>query len=212
MTKMGTLKLTAVMTALGVLPGCAAVDTAQNVYSAARTGYTAKAAANDVKDIKAAEPAFAGYSSVLIYAQVSPRHEQNSSLVMDAFAQSMAYQVQMFAGAMGASLMVCRDPLQCLGRTVSIQFSEESYGANWAEKLTMGSQLKGKLTYVDNATGRVIAEKRIEGVDTYADALGLIRGSFAMSMLRSFGRGVSEEAMNRVPAVKPGFEKVLRTS
>ncbi len=206
------LRMSAMAVAITVLSGCAAIDTAQNVYSAAKTGYTAKAAYSDVKDIKDAQPAFAGYSAVVVYADLVPHDKDKAAAVSAAFTDSLAYQVQQFGTAVGAQLAVCRDAASCSGKSVAVQFREEAYNANLAEKLTMGSQLKGKLTYVDSATGRVISEKRIEGVNTYTDVLGLIRGSISVSMMRSYSTAVSEDAMNRVPAVKPGSEKLLSGS
>lgn len=207
------LRVTVLAVALATLAGCAAVDTAQNVYTAAKTGYTAKAAYNDVKDIKTAEPAFSGYSSVLVYSELVPRDQEKATAMKSAFSESMVYQVQQLGSAVGAQLVVCQAASACGGRVLSVQFREEAYNANLGERLLMGSQLKGKLVYVDNASGRVIAEKRIEGVDTYADVLGLIRGSMMMSMLRSYnGAGATEETMNRVKAVKPGYEKLLSAS
>lgn len=205
------LTLSACALAAATLAGCAAIDTAQNVYSAAKTGYTIKSAAADVKDIREAEPVFAGYSSVLVYSQVNPRDKDVVAAVPGAFNDSLAYLVQQLSVAAGGRLNVCSNVQACTGRVISVQFHEEAYNSGWAEKLTMGSQLKGKLSYVDNATGRVVAEKRIEGVKSYAEILGLIRASLVMSMSRSYG-SVSPEAFNSVPAVKPGYERVLASS
>lgn len=193
------------------LSGCAAIDTAQNVYTAARTGYTAKSAIADVKDIRDAQPVFAGYSAVAVSADLQPREKQYAASVPSAFSESIAYQVQQLASAAGARLYVCASLQACGGRVLSIQFREEGFNAGWAEKLTMGSKLKGKLLFVDGGTGQVVGEKRVEGVDTYAELLGLIRGSLIGGMVKSYPQ-TSVEALNQTQAVKPGYEQILSGS
>lgn len=207
--KIKTRRVSAVIAGVAVLSGCAAIDTAQNVYSAARTGYTMKSAVADVKDIRDAEPVFAGFTAVVVIADLQPRDKQQAASIPGAFADSMAYQVQQMASAAGARLYVCASMQSCGGRVLTVQFREEGYGASWAEKVTMGSKLKGKLLFVDG--GQVLSEKRVEGVATYGELLGLIRGSLLGGMVKSYP-SADPNALSQVPAVRPGYERLLASS
>lgn len=206
-----TFKLSAFALAATALSGCAAIDTAQNAYSAVKTGYTAQAAYNDAKGIRDAQPLFSGFDSVTVYSQLAPRDEELAARIPEAFNDSLVYQLQQLAAAAGARLDVCPQDQPCTGRVLTVQFREEAYNASWAQKITMGSQLKGKLTFVEASTGRVVSEKAIEGAATYAEVLGLIRTNLMTSMAKSYDVQVSE-AMTKVPAIKPGYEKILGAS
>lgn len=205
------IRLSLITIAAASLSGCAAIDTAQNVYTAAKTGYTVKSAVADVKDIRDAQPVFSGMTSVAVSADLYPRNQARDATTRSAFIDSMSYQVEQLASAAGARLYSCPSLQTCGGRVLSIQFREEGYAANWAEKATMGSQLKGKLLFVDGGTGQVIGEKRVEGVNTYSEVLGLIRGSLLGSMAKSFPTA-SIDALNQVRAVRPGYESLLSGS
>lgn len=98
-----------------------------------------------------------------------------------------------------------------------IQFREDAYDPNIVEKITLGSQLRGRLAFVDRATGQILAEQRVEGVKHYDELLGLIRGHLAAALLKSFPPPAQRseavtQALNGLPAIKPGTQDILRSS
>lgn len=192
---------------------CAQLDMAQNAYSAVRAGYGAKSAYESVKDLKEAEPVFAGYTAVLAYAELSPRDEKQAEAIKTAFADNLRYLVGEHGRAFGVALQACASTQGCGGRVLGVQFREDAYNASFAEKITMGNKLKGRLVFIDVATGRVFSEKRVEGVENYAGVLAMIRGSIAGAMIKSYPQSQPRpEALEAIPAVKPGYEKLMASA
>ena len=211
-TKLLTITIAISITIAALLGGCSTIDKAQNVYGAVRAGYGANSAFNSAKDLRDATPAFQGYTSVVAYAELQP-HEGDVASIKAAFADNLRYLVDAHAQALGARLQSCVSIQRCGGRVLALQFTEDAYGGSFAEKITMGNKLKGRLQYVDQGTGSVIAEKRIEGVSNYAEVLGLARGSILGAMLKSYpNSGVQSEALENIPAVKPGYERLLASN
>jgi len=201
------------ITIASLLSGCSTIDKATNVYGAVRAGYGANSAFNSAKDLRDAAPAFQGYTSVVAYAELAPREGGDAASIRAAFADNLRYLVDAHAQAVGARLQSCASIQRCGGRVLSLQFTEDAYSGSFAEKITMGNKLKGRLQYIDQGTGSVIAEKRIEGVSNYAEVLGLARGSIMGAMLKSYpNSGVQSEALENIPAVKPGYERLLASS
>lgn len=208
--------LTGVVLALG---GCSTYDAfnkASNAYSAVRTGMTAKSAYSSVKDLKDAQPVFQGYTSVAARAEVAPR-ESNAGFP-ETFRQNMLYLVAESARASGAGLATCQTTTACGGRVLVVQFREAAYNGGLIERVTMGSKLKGTLSYVDLGSGQIVATKAIEGVDDYAGLMGLIHASISTGMLKSFPPPDSEamdrrvDAINQIPPIRPGFEESFKVS
>lgn len=209
----------AVLVCAAAMSSCSSVDAfnkASNAYSAVRTGMTAKAAYSSVKDLKNAQPVFQGYTTVSALAEVAPR-ESNAGFP-ETFRQNMLYLVAESARASGAALATCQTVAACNGRVLVIQFSEAAYDGSLVERITMGSKLKGTLSYVDLGTGQIIASNAIEGVDDYAGLMGLIRASISTGMLKSFpppdsaAMERSVEAINAIPPIRPGFEESFKVS
>lgn len=199
--------------------GCSSVDAfnkASNAYSAVRTGMTAKPAYSSVKDLKDAQPVFQGYTAVSVFAEVAPR-ESNAGFP-EMFRQNMLYLFAESARASGAAVATCQTTAECGGRVLVIQFREAAYNGGLIERVTIGSKLKGLLSYVDLGTGQIIASKVIEGVDDYAGLMGLIRASISTGMLKSFpppDAAAMErrvEAINAIPPIRPGFEESFKIS
>lgn len=205
--------LSAIALATITLSGCAAVDTAQRAYSAVQAGYGAKSAYSSVKDIRNAQPVFVGYSAVVAYAELSPDDQKARDQIRGAFADNIRYLVSEYGRVFGQPVAVCLNPQQCGGRILGVQFSEDAYDANLAEKITMGDRLKGRISYIDVASGRIVAESRVEGVSSYADVLGVLRGSLFASMSKSYPDArPAPEAIEAIPSVKPGYEKLFAQS
>lgn len=207
------LRLTVIAAAAVYLSGCAAAQYAQMAYGDVRAGYGAAAAYHSVKDIRDAQPIFAGYGSVVAYAQLTPHDAQLADAIKSAFADSLRYQVDSYAKSLPVPVASCAAISQCPGKVLSIQFTEDAYGANLAEKIAVGDKLKGRLSFVDLASGQIVAEKRIEGVSTYSDVLGIARGTILFSLLKSYPQAKADiDKLNAIPAVKPGYEKLLSTT
>jgi hypothetical protein len=192
------------------LNGCAEVSHARNAYSAVHAAYSAKSAYANVKDLRDAQPVFAGYDSAVAYAEIAPRDKDHADEIKAAFADNIRYLVEQHAKAVGANLVVCQAVESCSGHIIGVQFREDDYNGSFAEKITMGDKLKGRLAFVDVASGRIVAEKRIEGVDSYAAVLGLVRGSIMGAMIKSFPSSSTDSAaLNGIKPIKPGYEQVL---
>jgi hypothetical protein len=130
----------------------------------------------------------------------------------------MLYLVAESARASGAALTTCQTTSACSGRVLVIQFREDAYDGGLVERVTMGSKLKGTLSYVDLASGQIVASKAIEGIEDYAGLMGLIRGSISTGMLKSFPSPDSAamerrvDAINAIPAIRPGLEASFEIS
>lgn len=212
------MRSSVVMT-VAVLAGCSSVDAfnkASNAYSAVRTGITAKAAYSSVKDLKDAQPVFQDHTAVSALAEIAPR-ESNATLA-ETFRQNMLYLVEESARATGAALTTCRTGAACGGHVLVIQFREAAFNGGLVERVTMGSKLRGTLSYVDLGSGQIVASKAIEGVDDYAGLMGLIHASISTSMLRSFPAPDTAtmerrvEAINAIPPIRPGYEESFKVS
>lgn len=208
-------KQVGIAAAVAALAGCSAVNTASSVYSNVKAGMGAKSAYTTVKDMKDAQPVFVGYTAVVATAEVAPRKEIAG--FPEAFADNMRYLVTESARAVSAPIQACVSVQACGGRVLAIQFTEDGFNRNLVERVTMGDRLRGKLVYMDLAGGRVIAEKRIEGVEDYTAMMGLIRGSLAAAMLKSFpptpdSGKTAADSLNRIASIKPGYEKLFKSS
>jgi hypothetical protein len=204
---------------IATLSGCSSVDAfnkASNAYSAVRTGMTANAAYSSVKDLKDAQPLFQGYTSVTALVEIAPR--ESNAAFPETFRQNMLYLVGESVRAIGASLTTCQSATACGGRVLVVQFRETAYNGGLVERVTMGAKLKGGLSYVDLASGQIVASKASEGVDNYAGLMGLIHASISTSMLKCFPAPDAAtmqrrvEAINAIPAIRPGLEESFKVS
>jgi len=200
--------------AIGVLlAGCAQLDMAQNAYGAVRAGYGAKSAYESVKSVKDAEPVFSGYNAVVAFAELQGREGPQPEATQTAFAENLRYLVSEHSRIFSAPLQACVSVQSCGGRVLAVQFREDAYNGNFAERISMGNRLKGRLVFVDLATGKIVAEKRVEGVDSYAAALGVVRGAIAGAMFKSYPQlQPKQDALDAIPAVKPGYEKLFASA
>lgn len=199
-----------------LLGGCASMDAAQNAYSVftgARNVTTGYHALTSVKDLTNSQPNFAGYSSVLVLADISPREDAaNLPLI---FASNLAVYTQSVARTVRAPLQVCQAMNQCTGRVLVLNFKEDAYDRNIVQKITVGDNLRGKLYFTDSASGRILEEKRVELSENYAKLAQTTTGFIGYSMLKSYP-AASEAEMERVmsefekiPPVAPQYERVL---
>ena len=209
-TRRSAAVVSGVISVVLALGGCAQVSQARNAYGAMHAAYSAKSAYANVKDLRDAQPVFAGYDSAVVYAELAPRDKDHADEIKAAFADNLRYLVEQHARAVGANLAVCQSVETCSGHVIGVQFREDGYNGSFAEKITMGDKLKGRLSYVDVASGRIVGEKHIEGVDSYAAVLGLVRGSIMGAMIKSYPSSSTDSAaLNGIKPVKPGYEQVL---
>lgn len=212
---MNTRALFAIAATVALLPGCAAVDKATGVYGAAKAAVGARSAYTMAKDLKNAAPAFQGYSSVVVTAEVHPRQDRTG--FPETFRQNVMYLVKETATAFSAPVAVCPAAANCGGRALAVNFREKAFGETFVEKITWGDRLKGVLTYVDLQTGQVIAATEVSGSQTYAELMNGIRGSIGFTMLKSYPppNGEANERMeraNQIPSIRPDLKGQFETS
>lgn len=196
--------------------GCASMDAAQNVYSlytGARNVTTGYHAFSSVKDLKDSKPNFAGYTSILVLADISPR-ESNANLPT-IFASNLAVYTQSVARAVRAPLQVCQSMNQCSGRVLVLNFREDAYDRNLVQRVTVGDNLRGKLLFTDSASGQILDEKRIELSEDYAKLAEATTAFVGYSMLKSYPTSTEAELervqaeFEKIPPVAPQYERVL---
>ncbi len=199
-----------------VLSGCAAVDGAQSaigLYNSARNVTGGYHAYTSVKDLKDAQPHFAGYGSVVVLADIRPR--ENAENLAAVFASNLAGYTTAVAKAVRAPLKVCASLAQCSGKVLVLNFREDAYDRNLVQRITVGDRIRGKLLFTDAATGKVLDEKRAEMGENYASLARLTSGFVMGSMYKSYpptseaeGERIGQE-IQRIPVVAPEYERVL---
>lgn len=205
--------LIAVSSAMVVLSGCAAMDSAVSVYNTAKGGTELYHSATSIKDMTHFNPAFQGYSSVLVLADIRPR--EDAPEVPGVFAQNMAYFTGSVARTVRAPLQVCYVMNQCAGRILVLNFKEDAYDRNIVQKLTVGDKIRGRLVFTDSASGQIVDEKRVELAETYAELAQRTSGMIVGAMLKSFPTNSAQEnerigaELEKLPAVAPQYEKIL---
>lgn len=197
------------------LLGCSSIDEVQSAYGGVRAAMTARSAYVSVKDVQDAAPVFKGYSGVVVLTDLQPRSEGPE--INSAFSESVRYQIEQAAKVLDASIASCEAASSCSAPVLTVQFRESAFNRNLVEKVTMGKKLRGTLSFVDQSSGPVISEFPIEGVATYIDVLGLIKGKLLYGMLKSFpdekrDMDATMQALNELPAAAPGREDVLASS
>lgn len=195
------------------LTGCAAVDSALGVYNTAKGGTELYHSATSIKDMTNLTPAFQGYSSVLVLADIRPRDEAPEAPA--AFAHNMAFYTGSVARTVRAPLQVCYVMNQCAGRILVLNFKEDAYDRNLVQKLTVGDKIRGRLLFTDSASGQIVDEKRVELAENYAELAQRTSGMIVGAMLKSFPTQSAQEnerigaELEEIPTVAPQFEKTL---
>lgn len=202
--------------ATALLSGCASMSAAQNAFgmvNSARNAQSAYHAYGSVKDLTNARPLFQGYNSVLVLADIQPR--DNAANLPMVFASNMAVYTGAAARTMRAPLQVCQAANQCAGRVLVVQFKEDAYDRNIVQRLTMGDKIRGKLFFLDQASGQIVDEKRAEMSDTYASLASMTSGFIMTSMYKSYppaseaeGQRIGNE-LEKIPVVAPQYERIL---
>jgi hypothetical protein len=194
-----------------LLSGCAAMDTATSIYNTAKGGTELYHSATSIKDMTNFNPAFAGYSSVLVLADIRPRDDAPEAPA--AFAQNMAVYTGSVARTVRAPLQVCYVMNQCAGRILVLNFKEDD--RNIVQKLTVGDKTRGRLLFTDSASGQIVDEKRVELAETYAELAQRTSGIIVGAMLKSFPTNSTQEnerigaELEKIPTVAPQYEKIL---
>lgn len=195
------------------LTGCATVDSAMSVYNTAKNGTEMYHSATSIKDMTNFNPAFQGFSSVLVLADIRPRDE--SPEAPTAFAQNMAFYTGSVARTVRAPLQVCYVMNQCAGRILVLNFKEDAYDRNIVQKLTVGDKIRGRLLFTDSASGQIVDEKRVELAENYAELAQRTSGMIIGAMLKSFPTNSAQEnerigaELEKIPTVAPQYEKIL---
>lgn len=189
------------------LSGCGAagsvVDGARGAYGAARAYTTVTNTAKMAKDLRNAEPAFEGFDAAVPVAKIAPRDDNAPANLSLLFEQNMVYLVNATASATGAALRSCPSRVACNGKVMVLQFTEDDYSGNVVEKLTLGSKLRGRLSYIDADSGNIVYEQRIEATDNYGDVMKVIKGQLSITLLRSFPADDMEATADRLDAIEP---------
>ena len=196
-----------------LLQGCAGLDAANSIYNGARNWQNLSKSSAMLKDLTNAQPHFAGYNSVFVVADIAPR--DNSAAVTQAWIGNMADYTQSVARAMRAPLQVCTVATQCSGKTLIVQFREEAYDANFVEKYTIGSKIKGKVVYLDKSDGRILGESRSELAESYADLAKPVSASILTSMYKSFPPTTADaervgKEIESIPPLGTLYEPILK--
>lgn len=208
-----TLRLLAASAAALLLTGCAAMDTATSIYNTAKGGTELYHSATSIKDLTGFNPAFQGFSSVLVLADIRPREEAPDAPAV--FAQNMAFFTGSVARTVRAPLQVCYVMNQCAGRVMVLNFKEDAYDRSIVQKLTVGDKIRGRLLFTDSATGQIVDEKRVELADHYAQLAESTSGMIVGAMLKSYPpQGEHEHErigaeLQKIPAVAPQYQKIL---
>lgn len=189
------------------LSGCGAaggvISGAQGAYGAARTYATATNAAKMAKDLKNAVPAFEGFDAAVTVARIAPRDEDASANLASMFEQNMVYLVNATASATGAPLRGCPSRAACSGKLMVLQFIEDDYSGNIVEKFTLGSKLRGRLSYIDADSGQIVYEQRIEAADNYGHVMQAIKAQLSTTLLRSFPADDLPAITDRLETIEP---------
>lgn len=216
MNQLARVALCSLLASAFSLSGCVAFEAAQHgvgLYNNVKGATGAYHASTMVKDLKNATPVFAGYNSVLILADIAPR--ESNPHVATAFAGNMAMYAASVARTVRAPLQGCLTQSQCYGRTVIVQFKEDAYDRNLVQRFTIGDKIRGKLYFMDAASGRILDEKRIEGADDYAALCHLTSIHLVQAMFKSYEQVVQAEGpriheeLERIPFVFPQYASVL---
>lgn len=208
-----SLRLLAASAVAMLLTGCAAMDTATSIYNTAKGGTELYHSATSIKDLTSFNPAFQGFSSVLVLADIRPR--EDSPEAPTAFAQNMAFFTGSVARSVRAPLQVCYVMNQCAGRILVLNFKEDAYDRNIVQKLTVGDKIRGRLLFTDSASGQIVDEKRVELAENYAELAERTSGMIVGAMLKSFPTQSAQEnerigaELEKIPTVAPQFERVL---
>lgn len=204
------------------LAGC--VDTARSVHSAANLVGSGKAltqlyyTSNSIKDLRDVDPFFSDYDYMYVESLIVPRDKNQGQEIVDAFSDNLFYLVEEINTTTGVNLASCPDS-SCGTRGITIQFKEKGYGENLAQRLFMGSNLRGTLYFIDQQNGTVLKEERLEGAKSYENLVDMIYGSLSSKMLKSLEDKISiEELMERnekvskIERIKPEHKKLLKKS
>lgn len=196
-----------------LLTGCAAMDTATSIYNTAKGGTELYHSATSIKDLTSFNPAFQGFSSVLVLADIRPREEAPEAPT--AFARNMAFFTGSVARTVRAPLQVCYVMNQCAGRVMVMNFKEDAYDRNIVQKLTVGDKIRGRLLFTDSASGQIVDEKRVELAENYAELAESTSGMIVGAMLKSYPPQNEREherigaELEKIPAVAPQYVKIL---
>ncbi len=198
------------------LSGCAALDVATSavdIYQSARTVTTGYHSVSMLKDLKSTNPVFTGYDSAVVLAEIQPR--EKALTLPDVFASNMAEYTASVAQSVRAPLKVCKAVADCSGKVLVVQFKEDAYDRNLVQRLTIGDKIRGKLIFIDQASGRIIDEKRAEMGDNYGSLAKVTSGYIMLSMYKSYppasnaeGNRIGKE-LEKTPIVFPQYEGVL---
>ncbi|WP_273453700.1 hypothetical protein [Nevskia ramosa] len=186
---------------------------AVGMYQSARTVTTGYHSVTMLKDLKSANPVFAGYDSAVMLAEIAPREKALS--LPDVFASNMAVYTSSVAQTVRSPIKVCKAVADCPGKVLVVQFKEDAYDRNLLQRLTIGDKIRGKLIFIDQATGRIIEEKRAEMGENYASLAKVTSGYIMLSMYKSFPPASNAEGdrigkeLEKTPIIAPQYEDVL---
>ncbi len=193
-------------------------------------GYKAYGTYVKVKEVKtiqdstlAAKPVFLGYQSAMVEARMMPREEGKAKQVAVAFKDSLGYALEQNAALLGNNPVKVCTTGSCQGKTLVIRFEEEGYNANLAEKITLGSELKGKVLFVDLEKGDVLAEAPLRVAQNYADLIQQFNLYVGMAVVKSESEKIRandpehleertkelSKKQGAINPIKPGYQDLL---
>lgn len=203
-----------------LLTGCVggavqAIESVGATFMTVRAGYQGYNAMKMAKAIRKSEPVFENYDAVRVEVLLNPR-EVNEKEIAEAFRDNVEWMIEKDIEVIGIEgLEVCRE--ECPEKTLVVQFKEGGYGENLAQKLLAGEKLRGKLYYIDKASGKVIKEEPLEVAGSYADLIREINLSVGFKMLKSIEKeGDGEklqkaiERFNSFNPIKEEYRELLK--
>jgi len=201
----------------GCLGAVQAVQMASMGFMSARAGYQGYNAVKMAKAIKNSEPIFENYDAVKVEVLLNPR-EEDAQKPAQAFRDNVKWMIEKDFEVIGVKKReVCEE--NCPENTLVVQFKEEGYGENLAQKLLAGEKLRGKLYYIDMKSGTVIKEEPLEVASDYASLIKEINLSVGMKILKEIEKEGDEEKLksavdrfNKFNPVKEEYRELFKKS
>lgn len=165
----------------------------------ARGGVQAWHTAKTLRDFTAEAVDLSQFDSVYVQPFIVPRDEDRANEVVDAFNRSAQDALaDLFADA-SMPHRVCKQG--CGEQPLRISFTEDSYGENVVNRLSLGDKLRGVMQFQNMQSGEVLQSLRLENQDDYLSIISLVRAAVVQSASLYLGQqGRSEEETRRIAA------------
>jgi len=177
--KLKTFSVVLLMLVFLLMTGCQAVGHLRNA-GAVYKGWRSYGA---VKELTGASAVMHGVEAVRIETEIAPRDESRADEVSRAFAENAVFLVEEALGATGIDVPLCFD--DCPEMTLLIQFQETGFDRSFAERVTLGSQLRGDIYFVDAGRNEVLDTVDLHSTHDYVGVAGSLQDAIVMQALVS---------------------------